>query len=162
MTQHLRQPDSDWEYAVAAADLMVGWQRNAAQGEDSRFLEANARSVVMLLAAAVYDSATARGLTGPDTRNVRIADVDRVLRNHAASALEAASAPPGMGGEERQRHLDTYGGEEFEQLLLVTLDGVSRELEGPGETVAARARDMAIQEGGQQRHLLEEWAGHDY
>lgn len=107
----LRRPATTWEYAVSAADQLLLWGADSTSAGLRQPVRVQA---VVLLAAAVTDQARARHLEGTAVTDVSLQDLERTVRHHAASLLEACAAPAGTGGEEAEQLLAAYGNSGFE------------------------------------------------
>ncbi|MFE9123737.1 hypothetical protein [Streptomyces sp. NPDC007172] len=106
----VRRPDTDWEYAVSAADQLMLWHAQVAPYTAQEPLRT--RSVV-LLAACLSNRAQAGQLTGPDVTQVQLPEAATVLEHYA---LQACPAPPGTGDEQRDYLVAAFGTDAFQSV----------------------------------------------
>lgn len=142
-----------WECAVSAADQILLWHGQSAPA----LLEEPLRTrAVVLLAACITDQAV--GPTGPDVLAVPLAALVKCLDRYSASALEAADAPAGTGGEERQELLAAYGTDMFDGVRLAVREALTHHLvdSGPGARIEDRRRAFTDVERRRQARLLAE------
>ncbi|MEU9197740.1 hypothetical protein [Streptomyces hundungensis] len=137
----LRRPDSDWEYAVSAADQLMLWHARVAPYTAQEPLRTRA---VVLLATCLIDRATAGQLTGPDIVQVQLVEAATVLERYVLSALQACPAPADTGGADRDHLLGVFGDDAFETVRHAVREALTHHLQvaGPHARIADRRRDL--------------------
>lgn len=146
---------TNWEFALSAADELVLWRLEAA-------VQDHQPDVVVFIAAALYDRASAAGLAGSAVIHVPLDDVLRTVRDHAASTLEAAPATAGLGAEQRERLLANFGSVAFASVQTLAGAVIARHVGGGAATLADRAKLMSAHRRAQSLKALERWAGDIY
>ena len=153
-----RAPATTWEYAVSAADQLLLWHADSVPSVLREPLRTHA---VVLMAAAVVDTARAHGVT---VTGVPLNAVTECAWLHAASALEGCDAPAGMGGKEVALLLEEYGGGEFEAVQRVARDVLGHHLEEAGGgpvTIADRVPELRRADRARRLRALADVVGED-
>ncbi|MFJ2648074.1 hypothetical protein ACIO1C_15220 [Streptomyces sp. NPDC087420] len=142
-----------WEYALAEADELVLWHLGTAAARQDRAEEVQEHHgpVVVLLAAALHDRALAADLAGTDLDRVELPAAYQLLEEHAASAVEAAPAAEGLGGEQREQLLADRESPAFDIVRTAALRVLAGHLADGGPLLADRAGALAAE--GRARRL---------
>lgn len=127
-----RMPETSWEFAVSAADMLTRWCADRSPELSGAPLRTR---TVVLLAAALHDRAKDAGLEGESVLEVPLARVLDALKRHAASVLEACPAPAETGGEVRDWLLAQYATAEFEEVARAAQGVAEQHLAAHDETV---------------------------
>lgn len=143
VSAELRSPETTWEYAVSASDLLtrhIPVRPVPQPGE-----EPDRALTVVMLAAAVHEVAVRTGLEGRAVREVDLREVKATLQRYPVSALEACPAPAGTGETERTELLAAYPDGAFTAAVAGAAAALRQHLDdGPNAlvTVADRAQAM--------------------
>lgn len=146
-----RIPVTTWEYAVSAADQLLLWHADTAP---DLLREPLRTRTVVLVAAAVADTARVREMAGAAVTGVPLDAAAACVQLHAASALEGCSAPARAGAEEVGLLLAAYGTREFEAVQKTALEVLEHHIQdaGGGPVTIADRRE-ALQQAARRRHL---------